>query len=222
MAVEAEIGGRVRVVVVDDHSLIRDAIKVALRDDTRIEICGEARTADEAVSVAHATAPDVIVLDYRLPDGDAPEVIGRLREQGTDAEIVVLTSYGEQRNVRAAVDSGARAFLTKRAADIDGLAEAVLAAWRGQETLTDDALSALFSSVRDQTTGVQANLTPRECEVWRLVALGKSNAVIGQELFVSERTAKYHVSNLLEKTGARSRAELVSLAYRSGLMDSAI
>jgi DNA-binding NarL/FixJ family response regulator len=211
--------GVVKVVIVDDHALIRDAVRLALRDEAMIEVCGEARTAEEALSVARATAPDVIVLDYRLPDADAPEVIVRLREQGTAAEIVVLTSYGEQRNVRAAIDSGARAFLTKRATDIDGLAGAVMSARQGRETFSEDALSALLGSIRNQARRAQENLTPRETEVWQLVALGKSNATIARELFVSERTAKYHVSNLLEKTGAASRTELVSLAYRSGLMD---
>jgi DNA-binding NarL/FixJ family response regulator len=212
---------RVRVVIVDDHELVRNALRIALERERRIEIVGEARSGAEALSAVRATAPDVVVLDYRLGDADAPQIIDELREQGSDAEIVILTSYGERRNVRAAIDRGARAFLTKRATDIDQLAKAVLDAAAGRETLSEDALSELLRSVRDQDQYLRPDVTPRAREVWRLVALGKCNADIARELFVSERTVKYHVSNLLASTGARTRAELVARAYRSGLMDVA-
>jgi len=208
------------VVIVDDHKLLRNALRLALEPEERIEVVGEASSGAEALSTVHATGPDVVVLDYRLGDADAPEVIDGLRAQGSEAEIVVLTSYGERRNVRAAIDRGARAFLTKRATDIDRLAQAVLDAHEGRETLSADALSELLSSVRNQDAGPRLNVTPRASEVWRQVALGNSNATIASELFISERTVKYHVSNLLEATGARTRAELVALAYRSGLMDA--
>lgn len=211
---------RVRVVIVDDHALVRNAVRLALEPDPRIEIVGEARSGAEAVSAVRATAPDVVVLDYRLGDADAPEIIESLRAQGSSAEIVVLTSYGDRRNVRAAIDQGARAFLTKRATDIDRLAKAVLDAHEGKDTLSEDALTELLSSVRDQDTRLGSEVSPRAREVWKLVALGKSNADIAQVLFLSERTVKYHVSNLLQATGARTRAELVALAYRSGLMDT--
>ena len=211
----------VRVVIVDDHALVRNAVRLALEPEERIEVVGEARSGAEAVSTVRATAPDVVVLDFRLGDSDAPEVIDRLREFGSKAQIVILTSYGDRRSVRAAIDRGARAFLTKRATDIDQLAKAVLDAHAGKDTLSDDALTVLLSSVRDQDLRLDSGVSPRAREVWHLVALGKSNAEIAREIFVSERTVKYHVSNLLEATGARTRAELVSLAYRSGLMDAA-
>ena len=210
----------VRVVIVDDHALVRNAVRLALEPEERIEVVGEARSAAEAVSTVRATAPDVVVLDFRLGDADAPDVIDRLREFGSEAQIVILTSYGDRRNVRAAIDRGARAFLTKRATDIDRLATAVLDAHAGKDTLSDDALAELLSSVRDQDLRLDSSVSPRAREVWHLVALGKSNAEIAREIFVSERTVKYHVSNLLEATGARTRAELVALAYRSGLMDT--
>lgn len=212
---------RVRVVIVDDHALVRNAVRLALEPDPRIEIVGEARSGAEAVSTAHATAPDVIVLDFRLGDANAPEVIDSLREIGCLAEIVVLTSYGDRRNVRASIDRGARAFLTKRATDIDRLATAVLDAYAGKDTLSEDALTELLQSVRDNDLHRSADVTPRAKEVWRFVALGRSNAEVAQELFITERTVKYHIGNLLQLTGARTRAELVSLAYRSGLMDTA-
>lgn len=220
MDMSADTQRRVRVLVVDDHALIRDAVRLSLGDNERIEVVGEARTAAEALSAARATGPDVVVLDYRLPDGDAPAVIALLRDAGCSAEIVVLTSYGERRNVRTAMDRGARAFLTKRSTGMARLSQAVLDAAAGVETLSDDALSALVSSLRQECDSLHGNPTDRECEVWRLIAQGKGNAEIAAEIFVAERTVKYHVGQLLERTGAHSRAELVALAYRIGLMDA--
>ncbi len=209
-----------RVVVVDDHAFVRDAIRQVLGERSDIDVIGEAQTAAEAISVIRATDPDVVVLDYRLPDGDAPELMGRLRELGCETEVVVLSSYGEQRNVRAAVDCGARAFLTKRATGLDRLADAIVEAAAGRDSLSGDALSCLLASVRQEAQHQWSDISPRETEVWRQVSLGKSNATIASELFITERTVKYHVGELLEKTGAASRAELVALAYRSGLMDA--
>ena len=209
----------VRVVIADDHKLVRNALRLALETDERICVVGEARSGAETLSAVRATAPDVVVLDYRLGDIDAPEVIDRLCEQGSHAKIVILTSYGERRNLRAVIDRGALAFLTKRATDIDRLARAVLDAHEGRTTLSKDLLSESGDTGGGSLRSV-TEMTPRAQEVWRLVALGNSNHAIAAELFLTERTVKYHVSNLLAATGARSRAELVSLAYRSGLMDS--
>ncbi len=206
----------VTVVIVDDHTLVRNALRLTLENEAGIKVVGEARSGGEALSTVRATDPDVIVLDYRLGDADAPEIIDGLRAQGSRAEIVVLTSYGERRNVRAAIDSGARAFLTKRATDIDRLAKAVLDAHAGKDTLSEDALSELLDSVRDQRLGYESRVGSRALEVWRLVALGNSNAAIAAQLFISERTVKYHVSNLFEVTGelrvpASSRLPIVAV-----------
>ncbi len=211
----------IRVEIVDDHALIRDAIRLALKSEESIGHIEVARSAAEAISVARATSPDVIILDYRLPDGDAPDVIDRLREQGCQAEIVVLTSFGERRNIRAALDHGARAFLTKRATDMERLATAVVNAAAGRDTMSEDALAEFLNSVREGAPAhSQREMTSREKEIWRLVAKGKSNSEIAAAVFVTERTVKYHISNLLQKTGSRSRAELVAAAYMSGSMDA--
>lgn len=211
----------IRVAIVDDHVLIRDAVRLALEGDGSIDVVAEARTAAEAVSVVRATAPDVVVLDYRLPDGEAPEVIEQLQLHECHTEVIVLSSFGERRNVRTAIDKGACAFLTKSTTDMQELRAAVLEATAGRTTLSPDALNALVASVRSETMDPCTNVTERQRRVWRLLALGRTNTQIADELFVSERTVKYHVSNLLSRTGTRTRSELVALAYRSGLMDDA-
>jgi len=207
------------VIIVDDHAFVRDAVRLAFESEPRIEVVGEARTLAEASSVIHALQPDVMVLDYRLPDGDAPDLLEQLNASRSKVQTVVLTSFGEQRNIRAAVERGARAVLTKGATDMQLLAQAVVDASAGKETLSQDAMTMLMTSMREDGTGLQAQVTPREREIWYQVSLGKSNATIAGELFISERTVKYHVSSLLKKTGADSRAQLVALAYRCGLMD---
>ena len=216
---EPDTERKIRVVVVDDQAFVRDAVRLAFEAEPTLQVAGEARTIAEAMSVIRATEPDAIVLDYRLPDGDAPDLLDMLRESGSRAQVVVLTSYGEQRNVRTAIERGARAVLTKGSTDMRLLAKAVVDATEGKETLSRDAISLLMASMRAEESGPQADVSPREREVWYLLSLGKSNATIAGELFISERTVKYHVSSLLQKTGAESRAQLVSLAYRCGLMD---
>ena len=211
-----------KVMVVDDHPLMREAVRTALDAERDIRVVGEAGTAAEALAVASRTGPDVVVLDYRLPDSDGASTIQQLRAQGCEAAMVVLTSFSDQRNVRAAVDSGACAFLTKATTDSGRLVAAVRDAARGESTLSADALNALMASVRDTSSGTGAcgDVTDRERQVWQLVSLGKTNAAIAGELFVAERTVKYHVSNLLAKTGSHTRGELVALAFRCGLMDT--
>ena len=183
--------GAVRVAIVDEHALIRDALRVALDAEPRIHLVGVARSAAEAYSLARSTAPDVIILDYRLPDAEAPEVIAELRSRGSDAQIVVLTASCVRRNVRAAVDAGARAFLTKRTTDLERLSMAVLDAAAGKDTVSDDALAELLDSMRLPAARRHGPIpTARETEIWRLVATGKANAEIAREAFVSERTVK--------------------------------
>jgi DNA-binding NarL/FixJ family response regulator len=184
-----------------------------------MSVVGEAGTAAEALSVAHETQPDVVVLDYRLPDADGASVIKSLRDQGCDAAVVVLSSFGDQRNVRAAIDGGACAFLTKGSTDTGRLVQAVRDAGHGASNLSGDALNALVASVREPVPA-HCTITDREQQVWRLVAAGKTNAAIAAELFVAERTVKFHMSNLLEKTGAHTRGELIAIAYRGGLMEA--
>lgn len=211
---------KVRVAIADDHAIIRDALRLALEADARIELVGTARTVAEAISLVRTTAPDVMIVDYRLSDTEVPELVCGLRERGYNTEIVVLASQAERRMVRAALDCGARAFLTKRTTDFERLTAAVLDAAAGKDTLSEDALSELLSSIRDHAPQLGSDLTPREREVWRFVSLGKSNPDIAKDIFLSERTVKFHVSNLLQKTGAKSRAELVAMAYRTGVMDA--
>jgi DNA-binding NarL/FixJ family response regulator len=206
----------VRVAIVDDHPLMREGLRHAFEPSADISVVGEAGTAREALEMATASEPDVILLDFRLPDADGVTVLKQLREQGCTAHVVMLTCVSDQRCVRSAIDNGACGFLTKSTANRAALCEAVRNASRGLSAVSPDALTSLLDNVREDCPD---HVTAREEEVWRLVASGMTNAEIAQALFLSERTVKFHVGNILRKTASRSRAEAVSLAFTCGLMN---
>jgi DNA-binding NarL/FixJ family response regulator len=210
---------RVRVLVVDECAFVRDAIRLAIDAEERLELAADASTAAAALVAARSARPDVVVAEYQLPDAEAPELIAALRSERCDAEVVVLTGQADRRAVRRSMDCGARAFLTKRSTGVARLGRAVVNAADGIETLSNDALALLVSSIRLESLEPTGEWTKREYEVLRLAAQGASNAEIAHALYLSESTVKYHVGRLLEKTGARNRAELVAFAYRDGHMD---
>lgn len=206
----------IRVAIVDDHPLMREGLRHAFEHASDIRIVAEAGTARDALEMAAESEPDVILLDFRLPDADGVTLLKQLRKQGCTAHVVMLTCFSDQRCVRSAIDSGACGFLTKSAADRAALCDAVRNASRGLSALSADALTSLLDNVREDCPD---HVTAREEEVWHLMATGKTNAEIAQALFLSERTVKFHVGNILRKTASRSRAEAVSLAFTCGLMD---
>ena len=206
----------IRVAIVDDHPLMREGLRRAFEHVPDLRIVAEAGTAHDALVMAAVSEVDVILLDFRLPDADGVTLLKQLRKQGCAAHVVMLTCFSDQRCVRSAIDNGACGFLTKSSADRATLCDAVRNASRGLSAVSPDALTSLLDNVREDCPD---HVTAREEEVWRLIASGKTNAEIAQALFLSERTVKFHVGNILRKTASRSRAEAVSLAFTCGLMD---
>lgn len=206
----------IRVAIVDDHPLMREGLRRAFEHASDIRIVAEAGTAHDALEMAAVSESDVILLDFRLPDTDGVTLLKQLRKQGCTAHVVMLTCFSDQRCVRSAIDNGACGFLTKSTADRATLCDAVRSANRGVSAVSPDALTSLLDNVREDCPD---HVTAREEEVWRLMAGGRTNAEIAETLFLSERTVKFHVGNILRKTASRSRAEAVSLAFTCGLMD---
>jgi len=207
----------VRVMIVDDHRLARETVRQTLEPETRIEIVGEAQSGAEALALVDSAAPDVIVLDYCLGDWEAPEVIDRLRDAGCAAEIVILTTYAFQDYARTAMAHGARAFLGKDAGDLTALASAIANAHAGLTTLRTSPHPGPPLPGRAHDDRTDPKLSQDDRSVWRLMALGKADREIAAELGLSEDAVERHVEALRDATGARSRAELVAEAYRSGL-----
>jgi DNA-binding NarL/FixJ family response regulator len=202
------------VLIVDDHDLIRQGLRRAFERDASFTVVGEAGTVAEALDSAARLGPDVVLIDVRLPDGSGLEATRRLRELLPNAGIVVLTMYAGDDHLFGALDAGASAFVPK-----DAPAEDVVAAARHAAT-SPAAFTAtdLADAMRRRLSPSGPQLSPRERQVLALLADGLAVAQIARQLFISESTAKTHISKLYEKLGAGNRAQALMTAMRLGLI----
>lgn len=214
---------RIRVVVVDDHAVVRRGLFDFLSSEPDLEVVGDADGGTQALDLlvrldSEGRRPDVVVMDLQMAPLDGIEVTRRIRDRYNDIEVVALTSFSEEERVHAALEAGASGYLLKDS-DADEVAAAVRAAHRGELQL-DPAVArrltlSLRASPRDE---LKAELTTRELEVLRLLGAGKSNKDIAAELSIRERTARTHVSNILRKLGLTSRTQAALWAVREGLV----
>jgi two-component system, NarL family, response regulator NreC len=205
------------IVLADDHTIVRSALRALLESESEFDVVAEAGDVDESVRKVLAYKPDVIVLDLSMPGGSSLTAIPRMREASPETAIVVLTMESEPRLAREALRTGALAFVLKDAADAE-LVAAVRAALKGQRYLNPQ-LGGLIASAPETPPGPPDNLTEREVEVLKLVALGHTNAEISQQLYLSVRTVESHRAHIQQKAGRSSRAELVAYAREHGLVD---
>jgi DNA-binding NarL/FixJ family response regulator len=216
----------IRVVVADDQAAVREglAIMLDLLDD--VEVVGEAADGEEALRLVAAHAPDVVLMDLRMPRCDGVEATARIRAEHPATRVVVLTTYADDEHILAALRAGALGYLTKDAGR-GHIAQAVRAAAGGQSVLDPQVQQRLLSAASgtpSASSGPYASpaappdgLTTRELEVLRLIASGLSNREIAGQLYVSEATVKSHINRIFAKTGVRDRAQAVQYAYRHGL-----
>ncbi len=214
----------VRVLIVDDHAVVRRGIRAYLEVLDGIEVAGEAADGQDALDMlgtmaAHAELPDVVLLDLMMPRVDGVLATSRITRQYPRTRVVVLTSFGEMERVRAALASGATGYLLKDAGPAE-VGAAILAAARDEVFLDPAVARQLTRQVIAPPTGVGA-LTERERTVLILVARGKTNREIAGELVISERTARTHVSNVLRKLQLSSRTQAALVAIREGLVPPA-
>lgn len=204
------------VLLVDDHDLIRQGLRHAFERDPEFRVVGEAATAADAVSKAAELRPDVVIMDLRLPDGSGLDATRSLRSSRHDLGIVVLTMYAGDDQLFGALEAGASAFVPKNApAD-----EVVAAARHAASSPNAFTASDLAEAMKRRLTPSGPHLSPREGQVLRLLADGMSVAGIAKQLYVSESTAKTHISKLYEKLGAGNRAQALMTALRLGLLES--
>jgi len=203
------------VVLADDQRVVREGLATLLGLLPGIEVLGTAADGEEAIALVQRLRPDVILLDLRMPRCDGVEATRRLREEGAETKVIVLTTYADDRSVLEALRAGARGFLTKDAGaeEIELAIEAVV---RGEAAIDPAVQHHLVEAVAG-TPELPHGLTPREAEVLGLIAEGLSNAEIAARLVVSEATVKSHINHLFTKTGVRDRAQAVAYAYRQGL-----
>jgi len=203
--------GPIRIVLADDHAVMRQSLRVLLEGEADLDVIAETDSLGSVIGHVRARRPDVLVLDLGIPDrGSGIESLAQLSRELRDTNIVVLTMNDDPSFARRALDNGAVGLVLKEMADSD-LPPAVRKAWHGQRYL-----SPLIAAKLGET-GDGDKLTPREREVLRLIARGMENAEIADELGISPRTAKNHVSNILAKLGLPSRIQAAIYAVRRGL-----
>ena len=204
-----------RLLVVDDHPVVRAGLVAMLGEEPDFEVVGEAANGSEAVARAAELHPDVVLMDLRMPIMDGAEATARLREAG-GPPVLVLTTYDTDADIVRAVGAGAMGFLLKDAPR-EMLGDAVRAAARGETVLAPPVVARLANHMRSSPAGPE--LTARELEVLGCVARGLSNGQIGRELFIGEATVKTHLLRAFEKLGVTDRTAAVTAAYRLGLLD---
>jgi two-component system response regulator NreC len=205
------------VVIADDHTVVRQGLRLLLDQEEGIQVVAEAGTVPDAERLTRAHRPTVLVLDLNMPGGSSLEAIPRLREQAPDTAIVVLTMQDDPAFAREALRSGALGFVLKEAAD-EELLEAVRLAAIG-DTYLNPRLGAQMATAPVEPSGPPDDLSEREVGVLRLIALGHTNSEIGDQLFLLTRTVETHRSHIQQKTRCATRAELVRYAFQHGLVD---
>jgi NarL family two-component system response regulator LiaR len=208
----------IRVLIADDHSVVRQGLRMFLGSDRELEIVGEASDGAEALSLARTLQPDVVLMDLLMPKMDGIEATAIIRRELPGTEVVALTSVLEDAAVADAVRAGAIGYLHKDA-DSHELRRAIKAAAAGQVHISPEAVVRLLRQVRTPETTAEP-LTERETDVLRLLARGKSNKEIAGALSIAEQTVKTHVGHILGKLGARSRTQAALYAIRTGLVSS--
>ncbi len=213
-AVLAPVAPPIRVVLADDHALMRRSLRLLLESEEDIEVIAEACDLASVSGHVHGQQPHVLVLDLGMPGGSSIEAIGQLRERVPDTQIVVMAMEEDPVFAQRALTAGATGYVTKELADSE-LPQAIRAAVRGEQYVSPPAAARLEALHRSLTENA---LTPREVEVLRLIALGHTSVEIARKLHLSPRTVETHRAHIHKKLGLATRAQLVRYALRRGLL----
>ncbi|MFC8503094.1 response regulator [Pedococcus sp. NPDC057267] len=204
-----------RLLVVDDHPVVRMGLVAMLSDLDDVEVVAEAADGEEAVAQARRHRPDVVLMDLRMPGVDGAEATARLRADDDGPAVLVLTTYDTDADIVRAVEAGANGYLLKDAPR-DTLADAIRRAARGETVLAPPVVARLAHRMRSPAGPA---LTDRETQVLQCVARGLSNSEVGRELHIGEATVKTHLLRSFEKLGVTDRTAAVTAAYRAGLIE---
>jgi DNA-binding NarL/FixJ family response regulator len=207
----------IRILVADDHPIVRDGLVAILSTQSDFQVVGEAATGEEVVRQVEGLHPDVILLDLEMPEMDGVEALRRIRLDHPESQAIVFTAFDTDERILAAVRAGARGYLLK-GAPREEIFKAVRVASQGGSLLQPMVASKLLQHVAEPAASLPA-LTLRELEVLRLLAQGKTNKEIAAALSITQRTAKYHVSSILRKLGAGNRTEALASAAKLGLIE---
>jgi DNA-binding NarL/FixJ family response regulator len=208
----------VRLLIVDDHDMFADSLRLALSAEPDLVVVGTASTLALARAMVVTTRPDVVLLDHRLPDGLGVDSIAELKTLRPDTKIVVLTAAAEDAMLVTATEAGCAGFILKTS-PLDELVAAVRTAAAGEIMVSSDLLGRLLNRLHHQYVRPAHELTAREREILELIAEGLTNSAIATRLFISVNTVRNHVQNVLSKLDAHSKLEALSVAIREGLIE---
>jgi NarL family two-component system response regulator YdfI len=207
----------IRVLVVDDHMVVREGLRTILETADDLELVGEATDGAEAVRLVAELSPDVVLMDLRMPNVDGIEAIGQIKARHPDVEVVILTTYNDDAYIVRGLRAGARGYLLKDSGR-DILFDSIRAAARGESLLQPEVVDRVVAHLAEPGPTQAETLSGREQEVLALLAEGAANKEIAARLHISERTVKAHVTGIFNKLGVNSRAEAVAVALRGGLL----
>ena len=207
---------KIRILVADDHPMLREGLVAVLGTQPDFEVVSEAADGSEVVRLAERLKPDVMLLDLEMPEMDGVAALEKLRDAGSAVQTIVFTAYDTDERILGALRAGARGYLLKGASRAE-IFDAIRTVHAGGSLLQPVVTGRLLDHMSREQTSPEP-LTPREFEVLGLLALGLTNREIAGRLFISERTVKFHVSSLMHKLGAENRTETVTIAAQRGLI----
>jgi DNA-binding NarL/FixJ family response regulator len=221
MTVVGESIRRLRLIIAEDHAVVRQSLRLMLEMDDEVDVVGEAVDGGQAVSMAQELHPDLVLMDIRMEGMDGVEATRRLKEVEPDVPVLILTAFSEDQILLKAVEAGAQGFLLKDATATE-VKDAIRRVVNGESLVTPSLLRKLldeFSQRSKETHPVHSDLTPREMEVLLSVAQGKSNEEIARALVISEKTVKTHLGKVFSKLQVDGRAQAMLYAIREGLVE---
>lgn len=206
---------KIRVLIVDDHNIVRDGLKLILGLDDRIEVCGEAKGLQETIDIIPRTQPDVILLDFKLPDGDGVNGCLNIKSRFPKVKIIILTAYSQEHLVMETIRAGASGYLLKNIKSTE-LINSIVKVYEGDSVLDTSVTVGVFNNIAQNPKSnlLENKLSARETYILQMVSLGKSNKEIAEALAISEKTVRNYISNIFKKLNVSNRTEAASYWIR--------
>ncbi|MFB6290945.1 MAG: response regulator [Candidatus Bipolaricaulia bacterium] len=208
----------IKLVIVDDHRVVRSGVKALIETEPELEVIGEAGDGREAVTKVKSHGPDVVLMDLVMPEMDGVEATSKITKLSPAPKILILTSFSEEERIIQAIKAGASGYLIKDASPNE-LVQAIKDVYNGESTLDPKVAGTVLRSVQSEPEASSEDLTDREIEVLELLAEGLPNEDIAEKLYISERTVRSHVSNILGKLDLSNRTQAALYAVREGIAD---